>query len=118
MDDVDSEILVQSKHQDIHRTARAVLEVRRILVEHLRKSAAQPALAGLLTLPQTWSNQANSEQFNSRLLSSEPRDTGVVQASFLTPDDASAMDYNTTPNPFPNFRKKNRPAPIVRLTRP
>ena len=35
MDDVDSEIMVESQHQDIHRTPRAILEVRRILLEHL-----------------------------------------------------------------------------------
>ncbi|MFO0924854.1 MAG: alpha/beta fold hydrolase [Pirellulales bacterium] len=35
MDDVQSEIMVQSQHQDIHRTPRAILEVRRILREHL-----------------------------------------------------------------------------------
>ncbi len=35
MDDVDSEIIVESSHQDIHRKPRAILEVRRILVEHL-----------------------------------------------------------------------------------
>ncbi len=35
MDDVDSEIMVQSQHQEIHRTPRAILEVRRILREHL-----------------------------------------------------------------------------------
>jgi pimeloyl-ACP methyl ester carboxylesterase len=35
MDDVKSEIVVESKHQDIHRKPRAILEVRQILVEHL-----------------------------------------------------------------------------------
>lgn len=35
MDDVESEIMVQSQHQDIHRTPRAILEVRRVLLEHL-----------------------------------------------------------------------------------
>ena len=35
MDDVESEIMVESQHQQIHRTPRAILEVRRILLQHL-----------------------------------------------------------------------------------
>ncbi|MDZ4848847.1 MAG: hypothetical protein SGI77_06110 [Pirellulaceae bacterium] len=35
MDDVEREIVVESKHKDIHRKPRSILEVRRILVEHL-----------------------------------------------------------------------------------
>ncbi len=35
MEDVESEIVVESKHQDIHRKPRAILEVRQLLVEHL-----------------------------------------------------------------------------------
>jgi pimeloyl-ACP methyl ester carboxylesterase len=37
VDGVASEIMVESRHQDIHRTARAILEVRRILDEHLKE---------------------------------------------------------------------------------
>jgi len=35
LDDVSDEIVVESTHQDIHRKPRAILEVRRILQEHL-----------------------------------------------------------------------------------
>jgi pimeloyl-ACP methyl ester carboxylesterase len=54
MDDVASEILVESKHQDIHSKPRAILEVRRILIEHLRKTCGQPELAKILTPPDHW----------------------------------------------------------------
>ena len=40
-DDAESELVVESKHQDIHRTPRAILEVRRILVEHLRATRSE-----------------------------------------------------------------------------
>ncbi len=54
MDDVVSEIMVDSKHQDIHTKPRAILEVRSILVEHLREVCSQPALAGILDVPNQW----------------------------------------------------------------
>ncbi len=38
MDDVVSEIVVESVHQDIHRKPRAILEVRQILLEHLEEA--------------------------------------------------------------------------------
>ncbi len=37
MDDVVSEIVVESGHQDIHRKPRAILEVRQILLGHLEQ---------------------------------------------------------------------------------
>tara|TARA_R110002049_G_scaffold72490_2_gene187127 strand:- start:149401 stop:151434 length:2034 start_codon:yes stop_codon:yes gene_type:complete len=36
MDDVESELLVDSQHTKIHMTGKAIYEVRRILMEHLR----------------------------------------------------------------------------------
>lgn len=45
MDDVESEILVSSDHQNIHNTPRAILEVRRILIEHLEKLRDQSQVA-------------------------------------------------------------------------
>ncbi len=54
MDDVISEILVESKHHDIHSKPRAILEVRSILVEHLRDLCSQPALAKILDVPTNW----------------------------------------------------------------
>jgi hypothetical protein len=45
MEDVESEIVVESKHQDIHRKPRAILEVRQILVEHLEMLRSENRLA-------------------------------------------------------------------------
>lgn len=55
MDDAASEIIVPAEHQSIHRTPKAILEVRRILTEHLTKlqnefRAAQ--LAATASVPQ------------------------------------------------------------------
>ncbi len=54
MDDVVSEIMVESKHQDIHSKPRSILEVRGILVEHLRELCSQPELASILDVPINW----------------------------------------------------------------
>ncbi|MCU0711117.1 MAG: hypothetical protein MUC43_03595 [Pirellula sp.] len=51
MPDVESEIMVESKHQDIHRQPRAILEVRRILVNHLRELSQYPQMTAILKLP-------------------------------------------------------------------
>ncbi len=64
MDDVASEIMVEAKHQDIHTKPRAILEVRSILVEHLREVCTQPALAGILELPNHWYDR-NLEEWNT-----------------------------------------------------
>ncbi len=45
MDDVESEIMVAADHQNIHNTPRAILEVRRILIEHLEKLRNQSQVA-------------------------------------------------------------------------
>lgn len=45
MDDVESEIMVSADHQNIHNTPRAILEVRRILIEHLDKLRNQSQVA-------------------------------------------------------------------------
>jgi pimeloyl-ACP methyl ester carboxylesterase len=73
MDDVVSEIVVESKHQDIHRTPRAILEVRRILVEHLRDVSQEPALAGILGVPDSWRKPVQRPTtYGQRLLHSNP----------------------------------------------
>ncbi len=45
MDDVQSEVIVPADHMNVHKHPQAVLEVRRILLEHLMQLPAQ-ALAG------------------------------------------------------------------------
>ncbi|MFN7288951.1 MAG: esterase/lipase family protein [Pirellula sp.] len=55
MPDVESEIMVESKHQDIHRQPRAILEVRRILVNHLRELSQYPQMMSILKLPKNGS---------------------------------------------------------------
>lgn len=62
MDDVASEIMVEAKHQDIHTKPRAILEVRSILVEHLREVCTQPALAGILEVPNHWYDRNPNER--------------------------------------------------------
>lgn len=45
MDDVVSELVVAAEHQTIHHTPRAILEVRRILLEHLETLRSQSRVA-------------------------------------------------------------------------
>jgi hypothetical protein len=54
MDDVQSEIVVSASHSTIHSTPRAILEVRRILVEHLREACQCPEVASYLEVPDSW----------------------------------------------------------------
>ena len=60
MDDVSSEIMVESKHQEIHLKPRAILEVRRVLVEHLRELTQYPQLSSLLDIPDAWKVPSNA----------------------------------------------------------
>lgn len=52
MDDVVSEIIVNSEHQTIHRNPKAILEVRRILLEHLDEVEAEYRVAQRLAQAQ------------------------------------------------------------------
>ena len=77
MDDVVSEILVESKHQDIHCKPRAILEVRGILVEHLREVCSQPSLARILDVPDHWYEaKGGNPKLSSLGLSDEAISTG------------------------------------------
>jgi pimeloyl-ACP methyl ester carboxylesterase len=54
MDDVASEIVVAAQHSTIHTTPRSILEVRRILVEHLREACTKPEIAACMQVPPSW----------------------------------------------------------------
>lgn len=54
MDDVESEIVVSAHHSTIHTTPRSILEVRRILVEHLREACRKPEIAAYMEVPPSW----------------------------------------------------------------
>ncbi|MCY2981012.1 MAG: alpha/beta fold hydrolase [Planctomycetota bacterium] len=120
MDDVVSEIMVESKHQDIHRTARAILEVRRILVDHLRELSTQPALAGLLDLPNSW--RSNGQRIPASTIShanvvaasSQLDEQGVVTMS--EQESRAATVAEIAPLPFPpKSGKKLRLSPVHRI---
>jgi pimeloyl-ACP methyl ester carboxylesterase len=51
LESAESEVLVPADHTTVHRHPRAVLEVRRILWEHLREAARPPASAAAGTAP-------------------------------------------------------------------
>lgn len=54
MDDAISEIVVAAQHSTIHTTPRSILEVRRILVEHLREACVKPEIASCMQVPPHW----------------------------------------------------------------
>ncbi|MFM7931433.1 MAG: hypothetical protein ACKO9Q_27325, partial [Pirellula sp.] len=54
MDDAQTQIVVQANHGSVHTTPRAILEVRRILIEHLRDACENPQLAACLDVPDDW----------------------------------------------------------------
>ena len=99
MDDVASEIMVDSKHQEIHLKPRAILEVRRVLVEHLRELTQYPQLSAILDVPDAWRVQSPSVS---------PYAPGVPRnyvASSLYPQQAPATVVPAAafePLPFPD----------------
>jgi len=102
MDDVASEIMVESKHQDIHSKPRAILEVRSILVEHLRVACLQPSLASILDVPVHWHSVSN------------PPPGGVISAGYEGAVGAAGI----VPLPFPaKPTGKFRLPPIYRVNR-
>jgi len=100
MDDVASEILVEAKHQDIHSKPRAILEVRSILVEHLRQVCAQPALAKILAVPKSWKNTDQLHSANAGL--------AIASAS----DTISEYQENSSPPTFLNGLAPNSISPV------
>jgi triacylglycerol esterase/lipase EstA (alpha/beta hydrolase family) len=54
MEDAQTQIVVQANHGSVHTTPRAILEVRRILIEHLKEACQKPQLAECLNLPEPW----------------------------------------------------------------
>ena len=54
MEDAQTQIVVQASHGSVHTTPRAILEVRRILIEHLRDACENPQLAACLDIPEDW----------------------------------------------------------------
>lgn len=120
MDDVESEILVESRHQDIHCKPRAILEVRRILVEHLRQTATQPELAAILDVPDQWRMASRPMAPNISSWGKQPpasifeNGTGTI---LQTPEPA-AHAAMIAPLPFPAKpeRKLSLP-PIYKLQR-
>jgi hypothetical protein len=54
MEDAQTQIVVQANHGSVHTTPRAILEVRRILIEHLNEACQKPQLAECLDLPEPW----------------------------------------------------------------
>jgi len=100
MDDVASEILVEAKHQDIHSKPRAILEVRSILVEHLRQVCAQPALAKILAVPKSWKNTDQLHSANAGL--------AIASASDKNSDDQE----NSSPATFLNGSAPNSLTPL------
>ena len=89
MDDAEREIVVESKHQDIHRKPRAILEVRRILVEHLEEVREETRIANgqqvtnvamlenAITVP-------SRERFSSKRLDDSPLPS-VIPVSAILP---------------------------------
>lgn len=74
MDDVESEIVVSAPHTTIHATPRAILEVRRILVEHLREACRTPSIASCMDVPPTWREpQSDSVMMSSPWTYGDPR---------------------------------------------
>ncbi|MEQ1828419.1 MAG: alpha/beta fold hydrolase [Pirellula sp.] len=121
MDDVASEIMVESKHQDNHRSARAIFEVRRILVDHLREVASEPALAGLLSVPETWKKAGRNRVAQWELTRdpalvarNEPAVTSPATISFSDSYVRSASAVAPLPFP-PKPDRKLRLPPIYRM---
>jgi len=107
MDDVSSEILVEAKHQEIHTKPRTILEVRSILVDHLREATMQPTLAKILEIPKPWrdSQQRMTSSQGSERVRAAAFATGSYPGAAITKSLSDDFDVTATalvePLPFP-----------------
>lgn len=101
MPDVESEIMVESKHQDIHRQPRAILEVRRILVNHLRELSQYPQMTSILKLPKN--------NYNSLLGPSVPLEESLgYSLSDQQTQSQHAMNQQVPNQQVPSFFQASR----------
>ena len=128
MDDVASEILVDSKHQDIHSKPRAILEVRSILVDHLREVCKQPEIAKILEVPNHWYNSSrmasnhDAEQTNETITASffQVADQNRISPTIVSydrmqeeqPSVVSASALAPLPYPAPRRPSRMRLSPL------
>jgi pimeloyl-ACP methyl ester carboxylesterase len=117
MDDVVSEIVVESVHQDIHRKPRAILEVRQILLEHLEEAKLTcPSIGQIDRFPIVKSDlqgnagtrgvATNAKTNNVPLTSNSFRRLPeVVSASALDP----SVPDRKTPNGLPTGKPRTSP---------
>ena len=122
MDDVVSEILVDSKHQDIHCKPRAILEVRSILVDHLHEVSKQPEIAKILELPNHWYNSSGmatnqeTDQDNQTITASffQVADQNRISPTVLSNDRMQGEQLSVVsasalaPLPYPTPRRPSR----------
>jgi hypothetical protein len=97
MNDVVSEIVVAAQHTSIHSTPRSILEVRRILIEHLREACNKPEIASCLQVPSSWRDpQAEPVILNSPWTygsHASPRNATVPFAPWRSPTLWGAPSY-------------------------
>jgi hypothetical protein len=108
IDDVDSEVVVSSSHSMIHSTPRAILEVRRILVEHLRDVCHKPEIASLLEVPDTWKDSSYGQPIHpAPIISTQMAKSNDARSSLSNPAWSNpawsnpAASLPTTGNPLP-----------------
>lgn len=103
VDDATSEIIVDAEHQAIHQTPKAILEVRRILIEHLARlqgefRAQQLAQRGMMQRTALAMNNDTSEQQNEN----QP----IARGASLEPALRLSSDSLRLDSPFAPVKKQ------------
>lgn len=117
--DSESEIAVPAEHQVVHRHPRAILEVRRVLIEHLQEYQSRYRVAQRLARSQTSVNTPQSEAIapqpgsqGNRLVNSST--DPMVQVATSRISDTFLPDLpliQPSANTSPNFPRLNQNTP-------
>jgi pimeloyl-ACP methyl ester carboxylesterase len=117
MDDVVSEIVVESVHQDIHRKPRAILEVRQILLEHLEEAKLTcPSIGQIDRFPIVKSDLQGNAGIRGVATNAKTNNVPLTSNSFRRLPEvvsASALDPSVpdrkTPNGLPTGKPRTSP---------
>lgn len=113
MDDVVSEIVVDSEHQSIHRNPKAILEVRRILLDHLESVRSEYRVAQL-------AHHQSGQPRPAQPLAS-PSQPQPIQPIRIQPQNSSPLSVSPKLNasqPSPVQAQLNLPSTIYSQTTP